>query len=157
MADDTDTILRPSSSDFVAILTAFFALVGTCFTAFLGFKMAELSSRTNQVALQNVQVSQKLTDVAAETSVVKITTLKTKDYVNHLMELQLALNARTTRKLADISKNEADEVVAAKAEKDFQDHVDEKKRVEDKERNTQIIVPGKVVPPGVAVLPGVAP
>lgn len=151
----------PSSSNdrlaaMVAIFTAFFALVGTCFTAFLGFKMAELSNRTNIVSEQNIAVSKKVTDIATETAIVKHTTLQTKDYVNHLMELQLALNARTTKRLAELTNSDVDKEIATKATKDYEDHLAEKAKVDEKDKQTRIIVPGVIVP-GVVVPEGAVP
>jgi hypothetical protein len=89
-------------SDIVTIFTAFFALLGTIFTAVIGYKMAELSSRTAIVAEQGTVTLNKLETVHK--------------LVNSGLTTQMKLTALALRRVATLSGTEEDIALAKKAE-----------------------------------------
>lgn len=79
LTDDSNAVGRALRSDIVVIFTGFFALLGTCFTAFVGYKVAELNQRTSTIV--------------AEVATIGVTTEKTHKLTNSSMEAQLKIVA----------------------------------------------------------------
>lgn len=120
LIDESNAFGRAIRSDLVVIFTGFFALIGTCFTAFVGYKVAELNNRTNHIV--------------SDISTIAVTTEKTHKLTNSSMEEQLRVvsnlyewKATELSAKAEASKNPK-HIEAAEAA--FRDAVAARKRYE---------------------------
>lgn len=110
----------------MSIVTGVIGLLGTSFTGYMAYKMAQLKVQSENAAEKVAAVALDLKTNEHTRNIkldgIKTTTDKTLSHVNDQFLIQLRLYAESMRALAEVRKGPGDEEKAQAAERMYNDH-----------------------------------
>jgi hypothetical protein len=115
-----------SDQVIISLIGSLIALLGTMFSGYMAFKMAQLNASQKEAAVEVVKVKETLaaSTVAADekmNSLAKVADA-THTLVNSSMSAQLKISAVALRRIAELTKNPEDDAAAKLAEKLDKEH-----------------------------------
>ena len=115
-----------SETVVLSIVTGTLSLLGTVFTGWMAYLMAQLNQRAKEAAIEVKQVKRVLSAATATTDAkldgIAEVSAKTHTLVNSNMAVQLRLNAVIARRLANLTGEESDARAADLAEQLDREH-----------------------------------